>query len=108
MLLLFGVQAKVNEATRCIKLSPLTLNLATVMRGLGNMRKLRVLYMCSGPNWKDNEVSQCFPNALKYLSWRDYPFSSLHETFQANNLVGLDMSFSIIEKIRKGRTRKVE
>ncbi|PWA86312.1 disease resistance protein (TIR-NBS-LRR class) [Artemisia annua] len=99
--------AKVNEATTCIKLSPLTLNLATVIRGLGNMRKLRVLYMCSGPNWKDNQVSQRFPNALKYLSWRDYPFSSLHETFEANNLVGLDMSFSIIENIRKGRTRKV-
>ncbi|PWA42303.1 disease resistance protein (TIR-NBS-LRR class) [Artemisia annua] len=48
--------AKINEATRCIKLSPLTLNLATVMRGLGNMSKLRVLYMCSGPNWKDNQV----------------------------------------------------
>ncbi|GJZ96656.1 TMV resistance protein N-like protein [Tanacetum coccineum] len=77
------------------------------MRGLGNMKKLRVLYMCSGPNWKDNQVSQSFPNALKYLSWRDYPFSSLHETFQANNLVGLDMSFSIIENIRRGRTRKV-
>ncbi|GJT50096.1 Toll/interleukin-1 receptor domain-containing protein [Tanacetum coccineum] len=99
--------ATVNEAIRCIKLSPLTLNLATVMRGLGNMRKLRVLYMCSGPNWKDNQVNQRFPSALKYLSWRDYPFSSLHETFQANNLVGLDMSFSIIENIRKGRTRKV-
>ncbi|GJV93353.1 Toll/interleukin-1 receptor domain-containing protein [Tanacetum coccineum] len=99
--------ATVNEAIRCIKLSPLTLNLATVMRGLGNMRKLRVLYMCSGPNWKDNQVNQRFPNALKYLSWRDYPFSSLHETFQANSLVGLDMSFSIIENIRKGRTRKV-
>ncbi|PWA62790.1 disease resistance protein (TIR-NBS-LRR class) [Artemisia annua] len=100
-------QAKVNEATRCIKLSPLTLNLETVMRGLGNMKKLRVLYMCSGPNWKDNQVSQRFPNALKYLSWRDYPFSSLHETFQADNLVGLDMSFSTIENVRRGRTRKV-
>ncbi|GJR40321.1 disease resistance TIR-NBS-LRR class family protein [Tanacetum coccineum] len=48
--------AHVNEAIRCIKLSPLTLNLATVMRGLGNMMKLRVLYMCSGPNWNDNQV----------------------------------------------------
>ncbi|PWA91224.1 disease resistance protein (TIR-NBS-LRR class) [Artemisia annua] len=86
-----------NEAIKYIRLSPLTLNLETVMKGLRNMKKLRVLYMCSLPNWKESKVSQHFPDGLRYLCWRAYPFSSLHETFQADNLVGLDMSFSSIE-----------
>ncbi|PWA88785.1 disease resistance protein (TIR-NBS-LRR class) [Artemisia annua] len=87
---------QVNEAIRCIKLSPQRLDLRTFMTGLRNMKKLRVLYMCSGSDWDDSKVSQLFPSSLKYLCWRAYPFSSLHETFQADNLVGLDMSFSSI------------
>lgn len=90
----YGFQ--VNEAIRCIKLSPQRLDLRTFMTGLRNMKKLRVLYMCSGSDWDDSKVNQLFPSSLKYLCWRAYPFSSLHETFQADNLVGLDMSFSSI------------
>nr|GEY59950.1 disease resistance protein [Tanacetum cinerariifolium] len=90
----------VNETIRCIKLSQWELKFETVMRGLRNMRKLRVLYMCSGANWNDSKVSQCFPDSLQYLTWRSYPFLSLHETFQADNLVGLDMSFSSIVQIK--------
>ncbi|GJV50996.1 Toll/interleukin-1 receptor domain-containing protein [Tanacetum coccineum] len=97
----------VNERIRCIKLSHLRLEFETVMRGLRNKRKLRVLYMCSGANWNDSEVRQCFPDSLQYLSWRSYPFLSLHETFQADNLVGLDMSFSSIELIWEWGKRKV-
>ncbi|GJX21337.1 Toll/interleukin-1 receptor domain-containing protein [Tanacetum coccineum] len=97
----------INERIRCIKLSQSELEFDTVMRGLRNMRKLRVLYMCSGANFDDSKVRQCFPDSLQYLSWRSYPFEYLHETFQADNLVGLDMSFSSIELIWKWGKRKV-
>ncbi|GJV04844.1 disease resistance TIR-NBS-LRR class family protein, partial [Tanacetum coccineum] len=104
---IYGVDGEVNEAIRCTKLLLRRLDLNSVMTGFGNMKELQVLYIYSGSNWKNYEASQHFPNSLKYLSWRDYPFSSLHDTFQSDNLVGFDMSFSIIETIRKGRTRKV-
>ncbi|GJX21334.1 disease resistance TIR-NBS-LRR class family protein [Tanacetum coccineum] len=97
----------VNERIRCIKLSQSELEFDTVMRGLRNTRKLRVLYMCSGANWDDSKVRQCFPDSLQYLSWRSYPFLTLHETFQADNLVGLDMSFSSIVQIWEWGKRKV-
>ncbi|GJU13926.1 disease resistance TIR-NBS-LRR class family protein [Tanacetum coccineum] len=77
------------------------------LKVLRNMKKLRVLYMCTGANWSDSRVSQCFPNALQYLSWRSYPFWSLQETFQADNLVGLDMSFSSVVQIWEWGKRKV-
>nr|GEU83285.1 TMV resistance protein N-like [Tanacetum cinerariifolium] len=98
---------QVNESIQCIKLSPQRLSLKTVMSGFKNIKKLRVLYMCSRGSWNDSEVSQHFPNALQYLSWRAYPFSSLHETFQPENLVGLDMSFSSIVELWDAGKRKV-
>ncbi|GJZ92499.1 TMV resistance protein N-like protein [Tanacetum coccineum] len=96
-----------NEAIRCIKLLPSEINFENVMRFLRDMKKLRVLYMCSGSNWNDIKVSQNFPDSLRYLCWRAYPFSHLPETFQAHNLVGLDMSFSSIEQLWEDGKEKV-
>ncbi|GKB72359.1 TMV resistance protein N-like protein [Tanacetum coccineum] len=97
-----------NETIRCIKLSRASrLNLETIMRGLDNMKKLRVLYMDSGSNSNDCKVTQRFPSSLRYLSWQSYPFWSLHETFQADNLVGLDMSSSSIGQLWKEEEGKV-
>ncbi|GKC53024.1 hypothetical protein Tco_1075769, partial [Tanacetum coccineum] len=80
-----------NEATRCIKVSPLELSFETVMRGLGKMKSLKLLYINKGYGWNYTEGLK-FPNALRYLSWHWYPYA----TFQADNLVGLDMSYSSI------------
>ncbi|PWA88788.1 disease resistance protein (TIR-NBS-LRR class) [Artemisia annua] len=94
-----GMHDRIEEMGKSMKQSNVSnchqrLDLRTFMTGLRNMKKLRVLYICSGSYWDDSNVSQLFPSSLKYLCWRAYPFSSLHETFQADNLVGLDMSFS--------------
>nr|GEW57933.1 disease resistance protein [Tanacetum cinerariifolium] len=103
----------VNERIRCIKLSQSELKFDTVMRGLRNTRKLRVLYMCSGANWNDSKVRQCFPDSLQYLSWRSYPFLTLHETFQADNLVlnklrFLDLSYSNLTTLNLELTLNLE
>ncbi|KAJ9552413.1 hypothetical protein OSB04_016458 [Centaurea solstitialis] len=97
------------EATSCINLIASEINRETVMKGLGNMTKLRVLVVHgndSNSDWEFDEVSQYFPNSLQYLSWGNYPFLSFPKTFQANNLVALRMHRSRIVGLWQGGERK--
>ncbi|KAJ0794926.1 putative TIR domain, P-loop containing nucleoside triphosphate hydrolase [Helianthus annuus] len=92
-----------SESTKCIRLE-LTPNI--VLESLGNMKNLRCLIV-DDPNDCDDvvkidEVSQYFPNALRYLTWHGYPHWCLPKTFQANNLVELHMSDSRIEQLWVG------
>ncbi|GKC44743.1 Toll/interleukin-1 receptor domain-containing protein [Tanacetum coccineum] len=86
-------------ATKCIrKLNAHRLNIEMLMKGLANMKELRFLQL-RGPyasedevsNWSFDEDSIHLPNALRFLRWEYYPFSSLPKTFQPKNLVGLEM-----------------
>ncbi|KAI3773470.1 hypothetical protein L1987_48000 [Smallanthus sonchifolius] len=95
-----------SEATRCIsiKLTP-----KIVLKRIGNMKNLRCLIIYYGGNDKDcddvlkiDEVSQYFPNALRYLNWHHYPHYCLPKTFRANNLVALEMFDSKIEQLWVG------
>ncbi|GJT97389.1 disease resistance TIR-NBS-LRR class family protein [Tanacetum coccineum] len=95
------------EATRCLKKFFARRNLGILMKGIGKMNKLRYLEVyfrwdfdygreesddaCLGSYLKLDESTQYFPNSVKYLKCSDYPFLYLPKTFQANNLVGLDM-----------------
>ncbi|KAJ0794887.1 putative P-loop containing nucleoside triphosphate hydrolase, leucine-rich repeat domain superfamily [Helianthus annuus] len=95
-----------SEATRCICLQ---LTPDIVLEGLGNMKNLRCLIVDHNYDDKDrddlvkiDEVSQYFPNALRYLNWEYYPHGCLPKTFQANNLVELHMSGSRIEQLWVG------
>ncbi|GKC21360.1 disease resistance TIR-NBS-LRR class family protein, partial [Tanacetum coccineum] len=90
------------EATRCLSLVMLGRNSRIVMKGLGKMKKLRYLYvgfanltkgLGSDPKFDDN-CQFDIPNSLKYLKFDYYPFLYLPKTFQANNLVGLEMEHS--------------
>ncbi|KAJ0794880.1 putative leucine-rich repeat domain superfamily, winged helix DNA-binding domain superfamily [Helianthus annuus] len=99
------------EATRCMKLR---LTPDIVLKGIGNMKKLRCLIV----NWIErdevfpddfytghleiDEVSQYFPNELRYLYWSCYPHWSLPKTFQADNLVMLEMPNSNITQLWGG------
>ncbi|MFS7950918.1 putative P-loop containing nucleoside triphosphate hydrolase, leucine-rich repeat domain superfamily [Helianthus anomalus] len=96
----------VSEATRCIRLK---VTPDIVLKGLGNLKKLRCLIVdptCFDKDRYDlvkiDELSQYFPNALRYLKWPGYPHRCLPETFQANNLVELHMSDSKIEQLWVG------
>ncbi|MFS7950765.1 putative P-loop containing nucleoside triphosphate hydrolase, leucine-rich repeat domain superfamily [Helianthus anomalus] len=93
-----------SEATRSIRLE---FNPNIVLEGLGNMKKLRCLIVDHYDMYGDDlvkidEVSQYFPNSLRYLKWQYYPHWCLPKTFQANNLVELDMSRSRIEQLWVG------
>lgn len=109
----FGLQG--TETTRCVIYVLRQLNPEIVMKGLGNMKKLRYLVVTSKSDddrfrsdWKFDEVSQYFPNYLRHLSWLGYPFSYLPKTFQANNLVTLGLRDSEIVQLWEGPERKVE
>ncbi|GKA79603.1 disease resistance TIR-NBS-LRR class family protein, partial [Tanacetum coccineum] len=98
------------EATRCLKIFFARRNLGILMKGIGKMNKLRYLEVyfgwdfdygreesddaCLGSYLILDESTQYFPNSVKYLKCSDYPFLYLPKTFQANNLVGLDMYHS--------------
>lgn len=82
--------------------------------GFGKYENLRFLCVVSEVkddyrHWDQmaNQVSQIFPNALRYLKWSRYPFRCLPKQFQANNLVALDMSCSKIIQFWEGGERKV-
>ncbi|XP_076954503.1 TMV resistance protein N-like [Bidens hawaiensis] len=92
-----------NEAVRCIDLE----NTPSIyLEGLGNMKKLRCLIVdrgvfTNGFNGcvKIDEARLHFPNSLRYLYWYNYPYWCLPKTFEANNLVALEMRGSNIVQL---------
>ncbi|KAL7607352.1 hypothetical protein Lser_V15G19712 [Lactuca serriola] len=98
------------KATRYIKFHNWKLNPHIIIKGLRKMKELRFLSMDLGYRlqcWEFDIVSPDFPNALRYLDLKHYPFSSLPETFQANNLVALEMVDSKIVQLWEVGERKV-
>ncbi|KAJ0837134.1 putative TIR domain, P-loop containing nucleoside triphosphate hydrolase [Helianthus annuus] len=91
-----------SEATRCIiqKITP-----GISLEGMGNMKKLRCLtvnymkYNFPPDCLKIDEVLHYFPNSLRYLHWSIYPHRCLPKTFEANNLVALEMPNSKIKQL---------
>ncbi|CAI9282578.1 unnamed protein product [Lactuca saligna] len=84
------------KATRCIQFHTIRFNPHIFIKGLRKMKELRFLSV-RGDCYSDLEfsiVGPDFPKALRYLHWDFYPFRSLPETFQANNLVALEMDGS--------------
>ncbi|XP_023740050.1 disease resistance protein RUN1 [Lactuca sativa] len=100
------------EATTCIQFYTWKVNPELVVKGLRKMKELRFLHMSLG--FIDSskiklltQVNPYFPNALQYVHWYCYPFSSLPKTFQADNLVKLEMDDSRIVRLWEGGERKV-
>ncbi|KAL7607410.1 hypothetical protein Lser_V15G19508 [Lactuca serriola] len=84
------------KATRCIRFHSVKFNPHIFIKGLRKMKELRFLSV-DGYSSSDLEFSMAgsdFPNALRYVDWTYYPFTSLPTTFQANNLVALKMHYS--------------
>nr|GFB91104.1 Toll/interleukin-1 receptor (TIR) domain-containing protein [Tanacetum cinerariifolium] len=91
------------KETRCVKLNTWREKMGIVMKGFTKMKKLRYLVRdldsqsdeaCLGSDLKFDEATQDFTNSLKYLKCTHYPFLYLPKTFEANNLVGLEMGAS--------------
>ncbi|PWA54487.1 disease resistance protein (TIR-NBS-LRR class) family [Artemisia annua] len=94
--------------TKCMTLYAHGLDIEILKKGLANMKELRFLDVYGG-SWISRfleEDSLHLPNALRFLRWDYYPFSSLPKTFQPNNLVGLEMNFSRMVKLWKDGEEK--
>ncbi|GKE87083.1 Toll/interleukin-1 receptor domain-containing protein, partial [Tanacetum coccineum] len=95
------------QATKCIKLDDgRGLKFEMLMKGLANMQELRFLQLDCTYEIEDEVSNWNLPNALRFLRWEFYPFSSLPKTFQPKNLVGLEMEFSDIVHIWKDGEEK--
>ncbi|XP_023753525.2 disease resistance protein RPV1 [Lactuca sativa] len=101
----------VTKATRCILVHAEKLNPHIVLKGLGKMKKLRLLAVDIGYRSRTSEFNNIdnpdFPNALQYLRVDYYPFWSLPKAFQANNLVSLEMANSQIVQLWEAGENKV-
>ncbi|GKF40689.1 hypothetical protein Tco_0124031, partial [Tanacetum coccineum] len=101
-----------SEATRCLRLDMWRGNSIILMNGLRKMKKLRYLEVDFAiyDNWESDLKlnSQYFTNSLEYLKCSDYPFLYLPKTFQANNLVGLEMQRSRMVQLWEEGEKKVE
>ncbi|CAI9303509.1 unnamed protein product [Lactuca saligna] len=78
-------------------------------QSLGKMKALRYLSVVTTNHLRDAELdtfSPSFPDALRYLKWDSYRFRSLPETFQANNLVTLELPTSEIVQLWEGGEKK--
>ncbi|KAI3500079.1 hypothetical protein L1887_35895 [Cichorium endivia] len=95
------------KATRCIQFHTRELNPHIFTKGLRKMKELRLLSVSGLISRGFSMVSPDFPNALQYLHWTGYPFRYLPTTFQANNLVALQMYGSRILQLWEGGERKV-
>ncbi|KAJ9564033.1 hypothetical protein OSB04_009193 [Centaurea solstitialis] len=100
------------EATEAIGVdSPVKPSSEVVTIGFGSMKNLRLLRVVSEIDDDcDEKIGQTipnFPNALCFLSWVGYPCWSLPKTFEANNLVALEMPYSRIIQLWEGGERKI-
>ncbi|XP_076925995.1 TMV resistance protein N-like [Bidens hawaiensis] len=94
------------KATRSMYLRSSNLHPVIIMKGIRKMEELRLLTVDCNEKEGD-EVSKYLPDALQSLCWSWYPFRSLPETFQANNLVNLEMHGCNIIELWEGGERKV-
>ncbi|KAL7607291.1 hypothetical protein Lser_V15G19694 [Lactuca serriola] len=97
------------KATKYIQVHRKKFSLPIFIKGLRKMKELRFLSVrgnCS-IDLEFSIVGPDFPKALRYLHWDFYPFRSLPTTFQANNLVALEMANSRIVQLWEGGERKV-
>ncbi|XP_076917094.1 TMV resistance protein N-like isoform X1 [Bidens hawaiensis] len=92
----------VRKRTRCIDLR---ITPGIFLEGLGNMKKLTCLIV-NNRRFKDSsaidEACLHFPDSLRYLYWFRYPHWCLPKTFEANNLVALEMRRSNIVQLWEG------
>ncbi|KAD6455121.1 hypothetical protein E3N88_09827 [Mikania micrantha] len=88
---------------------------AIVMKSLRKMKELRILWASGCCNnvddvsekWEFDEGVQYLPDTLRSLHWSFYPISCLPKTFQANNLVDIEMNGSYISQLWEGGERKL-
>ncbi|GJW81124.1 Toll/interleukin-1 receptor domain-containing protein [Tanacetum coccineum] len=97
-------------ATKCLRFYSPGFRAEIAMKGLAKMKDLKVLDIWISAkriNWKFDKVSEYLPSSLRFMKWRDFPFSSLPNTFQGKHLVGLEISHSKIVQLWEDGEEKV-
>ncbi|KAD6454961.1 hypothetical protein E3N88_09667 [Mikania micrantha] len=96
--------------TRSMIMEDMDVHPAIVMQSLRKMKNLRLLFVTNdvlSKNWEIVEGGvQYLPDTLRSLHWSRYPLCCLPKTFQANNLVNLEMPYSYISQLWEGGERK--
>ncbi|XP_076949717.1 disease resistance protein RPV1-like [Bidens hawaiensis] len=96
------------EITRSIKREASNLHPSVVMKGLRKRKKLIFPHVHNRyRNWEIDNSGLYLPNTLRCLHWHHYPFWSLPNTFQANDLVNLEMVRSNITQLWEEGERKI-
>ncbi|KAL4580689.1 hypothetical protein LXL04_016890 [Taraxacum kok-saghyz] len=98
------------EETRCLWFYGEKFDPCVVIKGLRNMKALRCLYVFMRNYTTSLELipfSSSFPDALRYLRFECYPFRYLPKSFQAKNLVTLQMHGSKVVQLWEGGEHKV-
>ncbi|KAD6454758.1 hypothetical protein E3N88_09464 [Mikania micrantha] len=100
------------KATRIMNLKNPSIHPATIIKNLQTLKALELLSVYDADRvsqkWVFNEDVKYFPDTLRSLHWTGYHASSLPKTFQANNLVNLEMPRSYISQLWEGGEKKVE
>ncbi|KAD6454988.1 hypothetical protein E3N88_09694 [Mikania micrantha] len=93
------------KATRSMNMRNLGICPALAMKSLRKMKELRLLRVFDDnlfKNWEFDENIQYLPDTLRSIYWSTYPLCCLPKTFQANNLVNLEMPWSYISELWEG------
>ncbi|KAJ9564031.1 hypothetical protein OSB04_009191 [Centaurea solstitialis] len=95
------------EATKAIAVGGVKLTSEIVTKGFESMKGLELLHIVSEiDDEKIGQISLNFPNGLRFLSWEGYPHGYLPKTFNADNLVALEMPYSRIIQLWEGEETK--
>ena len=94
------------------------------VKGLAKMKALKFLHITLGRCYyvendmaevhkvsnivQFDKVSEYLPSSLQFMRWDGFPFSTLPNTFQGNNLVGLITDNSNIVQLWEDGEEKVE
>ncbi|KAK2975538.1 hypothetical protein RJ640_024416 [Escallonia rubra] len=100
-----------NTGTEAVEGLQLVLQKATKVKFSSDaLRKMDRLRLLKFHNVYLSQGFEYFPNQLRWLDLRSYPSKSLPQSFEAANLVGLEMPFSRLEQIwaKRKRVNKLE
>ncbi|KAK2975537.1 hypothetical protein RJ640_024415 [Escallonia rubra] len=100
-----------NTGTEAVEGLQLVLRKATKVKFSSDaLRKMDRLRLLKFHNVYLSQGFEYFPNQLRWLDLRSYPSKSLPQSFEAANLVGLEMPFSRLEQIwaKRKRVNKLE
>ncbi|PWA78263.1 toll/interleukin-1 receptor (TIR) domain-containing protein [Artemisia annua] len=103
------------QKTKCLYSRSLDLSAEIAIKGLAKMKDLRFISVglenennnLRRLNPKFDNVKEYLPSSLRYMKWIGFPFSSLPNTFQGKNLVGLDIHGSNIVQLWEDGEGKV-